>query len=275
MIPNSSIMFAGCEGGLICKSLDAGITWKQVAEIVITSSLNSVEIPRIVFSRRNPSIGYAVSTFFEYTSGQTMGGLYRTIDSGNTWKILSFADTSLWSVAVHTLGNEDELFIGGYTDLTVFPRIIYGFRLVSRSQNSGLTWELANQSVQWTSYPYRNVWMMKFVADQTGKDQLLMATEAGFFVLDSPSAVNDNEQQTSITQFKAKLTNGKLIIELPSNIKESLFTIRLFSILGSKVFEEKEVYGKYEFMVESCTTGVYVCEIVSQTSRLQQLVMKQ
>jgi len=136
MLPNSTTMFAGCTGGTIHKSTDAGKTWQLVAK-VINNAGDDAEVPRIVFGKRNPLVGYAVASYFYYLL-RPSGGLFKTEDGGDTWKLIAFADTSLWSLAVRSIGMEDEVFVGGYTDDFGAPQRVPGQGIVRRSLLSRL-----------------------------------------------------------------------------------------------------------------------------------------
>ncbi|MBS1538521.1 MAG: hypothetical protein JST20_12325 [Bacteroidetes bacterium] len=177
MLPNTTTMFAGCRTGSIRKSTDTGKTWREVADF--TNELYYAEVPTIIFSKKNPNVGYAVSAYDDYKDLPN-GGVFKTIDGGETWAKIGYGDTSLWAIAVRTLGWQDDVYIGGYAE-SPFPEfIIPGQGLVSRSSNSGASWERIDNSIQWIDTVHRNVWAMKFVEDTPQNEKLYMATEEDF-----------------------------------------------------------------------------------------------
>lgn len=137
MLPNSNTIIGGADNGILIKSIDGGSTWKLY--LVVPFNSGGPEIPKIVFSARNPLLGYAVVTYF-YQDKIANGGLYRTTNGGETWENIYLPDTSLWSIAIRRVGNDDELFVGGYTDDFDPRRTVPGHNVVRHSKNSGSTW---------------------------------------------------------------------------------------------------------------------------------------
>lgn len=271
MLPNSTTMFAGCTGGSIQKSTDAGRTWQQVAK-VITNSGDDAEIPRIVFSKRNPLVGYAVASYFYYLL-RPSGGLFKTEDGGDTWRLIGFADTSLWSLAVRTFGAEDEVFVGGYTDDFGAPQRVPGQGIVQRSQNSGSSWLRIDHRIDWIDTIHRNAWMMKFVGNTPETERLFMASEAGFFVMDAPSGVEDYVPSKPATEWNAQVRAGILTITFPHDyIGKTDVQVRLTSLIGERIFEGIS-RGMNTFRVENCPKGVYFCEISDGMTRRHLMVM--
>ncbi|MBK9247168.1 MAG: exo-alpha-sialidase [Ignavibacteria bacterium] len=272
MLPNGS-MFAGCTGGTIHKSIDAGFTWRQVAK-VITNEGDDAEIPRIVFSKRNPLVGYAVASYFYYLL-RPSGGLFTTEDGGETWRLISFADTSLWSLAVRTIGTEDEVFVGGYTDDFGAPQRVPGQGIVRRSQNSGKNWLRIDQTIAWTDTIHRNAWMMKFVGDLRETERLYMATEAGFFVMDEPSDINNKLLENDTDMWDALLQNNILSISYPKEFSDKLnLSVELTSLIGERIFKTI-ANGERVFQVQNCPKGIVVCEISDGFTRKHQLLISE
>ena len=269
----SNTIFAGSDSGVIRKSTNLGVSWKVVANF--TNGLYSGEVTSIVFSKINPDVGYAVMTYVN-SKQKPNGGLYKTVDGGEKWNKIGFADTSLWSVAVRTVGNQDEVYVGGYAE-SIFPeRFIAGQDIVSRSPNSGASWERIDNSIDWSDTIHHNVWMMKFVEDTPLNEKLYMATEAGFFVMDVPVSVQENEPFPVISDdWNAKLINGTLTVFSPKNINSnSEYTVRLYSLVGEKIAEQTTT-GSKELFVGTFSRGMYLCQITSGQSRKNILLISQ
>lgn len=275
-VPNSTVMVAGCIGGQIQKSDNNGVSWRKIKPF-FTPYTAEVELPRIVFSKRNPLVGYAVATYFTYAPPPT-GGLHQTLDGGETWKSIGFVDTSLWGLAVRQFGIEDEIFVGGFTaDHGHKSRVIPGQGIIRRSQDGGARWKNIDYSIDWIDTIYRNVWMMRFVGDNSKTERLFMATEAGFFVMDEPSTVKEWMNQPPTTEWNARIQGEKLTIKFPDDFAVgSEITVRLTSLIGERFWEITSSPGAIsDFTIPFCSPGVYCCEIISGTSHRQILVYKQ
>ncbi len=276
MLPNSTTIFAGCLGGFIYRSTDSGHTWQQITLLMTTFNFEA-EIPRIIFSHRHPLIGYAAVTIFNKDS-KPRGGIYKTIDGGNSWYLSGFADTSIWSLALCTKGELDELFIGGYTENFSRKPYLPGQGIVSLTRDGGITWERTDNSIKWTDTIYRNVWMMKFFDNKlSSSNHLYMATEAGFFVRDSPNSTYNSINQLSdgLMKCTAMLKNGKLIVKLPDHISPiSGLKIQLYTLLGEKILDEN-LNNTFEFPVMYLQSSIYICQFISERTQQQLLLISQ
>ena len=186
---STNILFVGATGGQIFRSDDSGRTWRSVP--VNNGSLairNDSEIPKIVFSPRNPSVGYAVVTIVIEQNVKGNGGLLRTTDGGATWNRIAFPDTSLWAVDVRSRNGQDEIFVGGFR-IPNTDTVIKGDGLLFRSTDGGSSWE------QFLDVPWgvnengdsiRNVWVIR--CDPTS-DRVYIAAATGLYALDEPTSV--------------------------------------------------------------------------------------
>lgn len=191
---SANILFLGCKLGVILRSDDHGITWRRVP---VANGLDSIrpdsEIPKIIFSQRDPKVGYAIVAIAveDYIDGN--GGVLKTTDGGATWDQIAYVDTSFWAVEARPTpdGLNDEVFIGGFrtSDLDT---VIKGDSLVYRSPDGGTSWSRM-ENIHWEPNERgdtnRNVWSLRY--DSVGK-KMYMATFVGLYVLDEISSVNDN-----------------------------------------------------------------------------------
>jgi photosystem II stability/assembly factor-like uncharacterized protein len=272
ILPDGNTMFAGMDSGIIRKSTDVGKTWKVVANF--TNGLYSGEVTSIVFSKKNPSVGYAVMTYSNSTATPN-GGLYKTIDKGESWYNIGFRDTSLRTIAVRAYGYDDDIYVGGYSEPIYPSKAITGQGIVRHSTNGGISWEKVDNSIEWSGTAPHNVWAMKFVADTPLNDKLYMATEAGFFVMDVPVLVQEQEQIPITDEWNVRLVKGKLSVTIPNNFNSSSeYRVRLYSLLGEKIAEEVAV-GNNEFSIKNYHSGVYSYEIMYKQTRKKLLLIGQ
>lgn len=196
MRPDSSnILFAGCTSSRIYRSTDGGVTWTFLQQLY-NNILNDTEIPQIRFSPTTPRIGYVVMTYFFHRL-RPNGGVFRTTDGGDTWHPLVFPDTSFWAVGLRSLGNTDEIFVGGYTDITdttLADTIVPGERVVRRSTDGGKTWIAYDDEIPWGAKLKSNVMAFRYVGTSPENMKLYMTTEAGLFVFDSLSSTSKIRQ---------------------------------------------------------------------------------
>ncbi len=217
---SSNIMLAGLAGGVIKRSADSGRTWTVSSNLTVNSK--DAEVPRIIFSKRNPLIGYAAVAYFYYLN-RPSGGVFRTNDGGFTWTQIGMPDTSVWTCAVRIRNGEDDLFVGGYTDDYGAPQRVPGYGIVRRSTNGGAKWLDIDNNIAYTDSIRLNAWMMKFAG--VNDERLYMATERGFFYYDEGAQSVDAEtlsdvgsiagisgKRIRITSKKCGLTSGEISV---------------------------------------------------------------
>ncbi|MCX6139526.1 MAG: hypothetical protein NTX15_01615 [Candidatus Kapabacteria bacterium] len=186
---SSNILFIGGQAGVIARSDDSGKTWRQVP---INGSYkfftSDAEIPKIAFSPRTPGLGYAIITISDPKNIKGNGGTLRTTDGGATWNRIAHADTSLWAVEYHPVGDREDIWVGGFRTFTL-PTLIKGDSIVRRSTDNGQTW-LNYDDVPWIPDEFgdvsANVWVIKY---DTLSGRLYLTTEAGLFLLEEPTSV--------------------------------------------------------------------------------------
>jgi photosystem II stability/assembly factor-like uncharacterized protein len=195
---STNILYVGAKGGVMLRSSDRGVTWNRVP--VVGGKLNIIaddsEIPKIVFSPREPLTGYAVVAITLETKISGNGGVLKTTDGGLTWDRIGFADTSFWAVDVRERNGKDEVFIGGFR-INNSATIIKGDGLVYRSPDGGATWSQVTD-IPWGKNELddtiRNVWVIR--CDEVTK-RVYFATTPGLYVyedeLSSIASADDGE----------------------------------------------------------------------------------
>lgn len=259
---STNVMFAGCADGVIRKSTNGGETWRNttmVKNAEVPAIEESIEIPKIVFSKRDPQIGYASATIFSKKSLPN-GGVYRTTDGGETWKQFQFRDTSIWALDVRERFGYDDIVIGGFTDFTGFP----GAGVVRRSTDNGESWVHIDNDIPWMSTPdqtVRDVWMMKFLGP-AHNPRLYMATVDGFFVYDV--ALSVTEPAPSERGYLTLLPDGMLSATMPDTYREK-GELRCYDILGHTVASfSVEPQQTQHFALPRLSTGVYSFQLLYQ-----------
>ncbi|MBM2816740.1 MAG: C-terminal target protein [Ignavibacteria bacterium] len=148
---STNILLVGSTAGDVFISTDSGYTWKYADSCVTQRPVlntGDCEVVRIVFSNRDPRTGYIIITYI--TEGNNPnGGLYKTTDGGYNWDFVAFADTSMWAVSCRKYGNDDEVFIGGYTEAYASLYAIAGVGIVRRSLDGGKTWYSYDDNIDW------------------------------------------------------------------------------------------------------------------------------
>ena len=233
---STNILFVGATGGQIFRSDDSGRTWRNVpvnnAALTIRSDS---EIPKIVFSPGDPSVGYAVVTIVIEQNIKGNGGLLRTTDGGASWNRIAFPDTSLWAVDVRSRNGRDEIFVGGFR-IPNTDTVIKGDGLLFRSSDGGTSWE------RFTDVPWgvnengdsiRNVWVIR--CDPTS-DRVYVAAATGLYALDEPTSVPTDETTDARPALVSDVRN-EFIEVTTSNWPAQQTSWRLVDLRGRHVLQ--------------------------------------
>ncbi|NLO19235.1 MAG: hypothetical protein GX121_05085 [Ignavibacteria bacterium] len=150
---STNIVFIGSCYGENFLSTDGGYTW-QLTDVLVEPEYwkSDCEVTMVVFSPRDPLVGYAVITFLAPLNLPN-GGLHKTTDGGYTWDLVAFADTSLWTVAIrpNDIGDDDDVYVGGYTEhfYTFDEYMTPGRGMIRRSQDGGKAWMSYDEDMDW------------------------------------------------------------------------------------------------------------------------------
>jgi len=175
---STNIMYAGCKTGIIERSTDAGLTWKRVT---VLRTFQDAEIPKIIFSKKDPLLGFAIIAYF-LPGNIPNGGVFKTTDGGYSWKEHSWRDTSFWAICFAERNQQEVLFLGGFSDAN---DVIPGPGFIMKTELSTNLKTLFASEIPWFlnsggMKPRRNVWMLRSISSP---DNMFVyaATEAGFY----------------------------------------------------------------------------------------------
>ena len=253
---SSNIILVGTAQGMIWRSEDAGRTFRTASMGGRDTIRSDAEIPKIVFSPRNPQIAYCVVAIGSTTNPglENAGGLWKTEDGGRNWTKIAFADTSLWAVEVIDRGTTDEIWVGGFR-LTLQPTAVLGDSLIARSTDGGLTW---------TTYPdfpwgvsdegdeTRSAWVFRY---DRRTQRLYMALETGFFVVDLATSVVES-QATPWNSLSVRYQDGTLRVEDASPRTDDRYWT-LYDMSGRTVAAAL-IDGSVRYAIPQLAAGTYV-----------------
>lgn len=147
---STNIVLCGTIEGNIFISKDHGKNWTFADSLVFVRQPEpeDCELTRITFSKRNPLVGYIIITYI-VPYNKPNGGLWKTTDGGYQWEFVAFADTSMWAVATRDNGIDDEVVMGGYTEVFWYSDRIPGVGLVRASSDGGKSWYSFDDKIDW------------------------------------------------------------------------------------------------------------------------------
>lgn len=251
-------MFVGCTGSVIYQSNDSGQTWAKVQQLYKFYDKDSVEysdseIPQIRFSTLNPRYGYAVSTYFN-SYLKPNGSLIRTTDGGETWRQFALKDTSLWAFALRPLVNNEEIVVGGYTDVNnhIPPNDVPGERVVRRSTDGGDTWTMHDDKIAWpvSEESRKNVFSLQYVGPTPQTQKLYAATESGLYVFDSLNTTGILPPVEKNTLIITQEGRNKIYVQVEGleDVTEPA-TVSVFDVLGHAVVSKQQMqkFGKKSY----------------------------
>lgn len=256
---SSNILFIGARSGKIFRSIDSGRTWATTKVTRDNANLPpTTEIPKIIFSRNNPLIGYAVAYYANPSEVGRAGGLLYTSDGGTSWEIIAQQDTSLWAVAeYHQAGKPTQLFTGGFANVPNItgPGLLATFQNNVRVSNpfEPVEWGTNSQGLD-----SRNVWMFK-QAQPYGA--MYMGTSNGLFVLSNTTSVHEPSGATGVA---IQQKGSDVSIEA---LNSSLgFRWQLYTLQGVQVSEAVVTASSTRLSLLDKPTGVYLVRVTQDNS---------
>lgn len=238
---SNNIIYGGCTPGSIVRSTDNGKTWKQISKL-IENKFNDSEVPKIIVSKRDPSIMYAVITYF-YPESKPNGGVFKSDDYGFSWKRIGYRDTCLWAIDSRPYNNntDDELWIGGLFDGLPGDDGLPGRGVIGHSISTGNVWEL-EKNIPWNSDIAQNVWMLRFEKDKIGNDVVYFATQEGFLSYEYPTtSVTSDDFLHHYDKPIPKFNSGYLAIQDLNIEGNDLFDVSIYSLIGERVFYSENI----------------------------------
>lgn len=129
---NSNIMLAGCPGGGLFRTTDAGATWSPVFD-----TQSHLSVGCLAFNPGNPNVVYAGTGDPDMPQSCLVGnGIYRSLDGGLTWS--SFALTNHGVITQILVNPTNTLMI--YASSMGTPMVRNNTRGVYKSTDGGVTW---------------------------------------------------------------------------------------------------------------------------------------
>jgi photosystem II stability/assembly factor-like uncharacterized protein len=129
---NTNVIFAGCPGGGLFRSTDAGVTWNPIFD-----SQAFLSIACIAFDPVNPNIMYVGTgdpdTPFTVLVGN---GIYKSTDGGNTWTNLGLGQMGIISKILIDPGNSNIIYAAAMGT----PMVRDLNRGIYKSTNGGTNW---------------------------------------------------------------------------------------------------------------------------------------
>src|SRR6476661_3646458 len=128
------VAYSGQTGGGLWKTADGGTTWRPVTD----GQIHSSSVGAVAVSESHPDVVYIGMGETQLRGSIMQGdGVYRSTDSGKTWKHLGLADTqAIARIRIHPT-NPDLVYVAAFGH----PFGENEERGVFRSKDGGATWQ--------------------------------------------------------------------------------------------------------------------------------------
>jgi len=230
---SGNVFFLGVKGGRILRSEDRCLTWRPVPVLNDATGIKGdAEIPKIVFSREDPRIGYAVVSATSPDSLGGNGGVLATLDGGSTWERVGFTDTSFWSVEVTDVPTN--VVVGGFR-ISNRPTILVGDGLIFASTTGGDSWDRFDDIVWGRNElddTLRNAWVLRY---EPILRKLYLAAGTGTFVYDVPVSVDASTITEQHATLDCRLDGTTLIVRDASPMPTGNVSWALYTMQGQRV----------------------------------------
>ena len=208
---NPHIVYAGTSGsvGRIYRSKDSGATWTMLTSGLPSSGVNRVEI---AISPQDSNYVYALFS----ANNNGFGGLYRSIDGGDSWTLRSNSPNILgWSATGSGTGGQGWYDLALAVDPTNKNRIYVGGVNVWASNNGGGQWTCIGHWYGQNGVPIVHADIHTF-AWQPKSNDLFIGTDGGVYeTTNSGNSFIPHKDGMNITQYykiSQSLSNPSLLL---------------------------------------------------------------
>ena len=232
---NTSNGFIVGDSATLLKSNDAGLNWTKIATPI------KQHLKTITFSKQDLNIGY---------TGGMEGMMLKTDDAGQTWNL---SPTKI-SRNINSLSctGKDSAIAGGQ------------YLCILNTVDGGKYWYIPS----WGSGPLSNMWSLRYLGEP-GNERLFLASEAGLFVLDYPSYIEQLKDPSVNNGLTANADRNSLKIKYNlSNVNSNKVFVRLCDIEGRTLISNTyNTNGSDIFELEEnimLMHGAYICQLIEE-----------
>jgi len=230
---SASIGFIVGDSSTLLQTTNGGTDWKKIA-VPISQHLRA-----IAFAKDDNQIGYA---------GGNEGVIIKTSDGGNTWnRSNTKVARNLYTIFCN---NKDSVVVGGQ------------YLCILNTLDGGKYWYIPS----WGSGPLSNMWSLRYLGTP-GSERLFMASEAGLFVLDYPSYIEQLKDPSMNNGLIATADRNTLKVKYTlAHTNSSSVIVRLCDIEGRTLFSKQfNTFGESQLELEEYLPlihGAYLCQVM-------------
>lgn len=271
MHPVTKEIYVGGWHGVLWRSKDKGKSWTSAYMTSLKKNDTAgyqLKVQSIKFCTKQPNIGFATMTqrdAYDSIPGTRVGGLYKTTDYGETWKLIAFGGHSMWALDVK---EDDTGAIHVATGSVGNPLD----DVVAYSSDGGTSWtEYKDDVIPWTYQRRSSLDIIITMKNSPFYDQkrLLLSTDEGFFYLDPFGVSATPEPVTSAdTPIRIHRSNDVLVARVRSELPLEHPVVRVYDISGGTVHSSvpditRFAEDDYEFHMPAMNAGAYYLVVSS------------